>query len=97
MGTFGFSVQDALTAKAGRSASAHNRKYESFPERFDIGLAGEARDLAGVLGGQTLQQGWVSRRHLLGRQAVDALDIEVASRDGPFVSGRAVRRGHGQD
>ena len=95
MGTLWLAVEYALPAEARRTARALDRQDETALEGVQIGQAGKACGLALALGDEAGQKDGILGRDLIGRQAVDALDVEGPGRDDRFVGGRAVGGGHG--
>ena len=83
----GIAVQDPLAAEPAREAVLRQRQGEARAEGVEVGSAGEALRLARGLGLDPRQQRRVRRRDLVVRQAVDALDVEVALGDRERAAG----------
>lgn len=95
MGTLWLAIEYALAAEARGTARALDRQDEAALEGVQVGQAGETGGLALTLGDEAGQKDRILGRHLVGRQAVDALNVEGSRRDDRLVGGRAVGRGHG--
>ncbi len=76
----------------GREAGALHRNLEAVLEPGDVGAAGQPLRLALGLALDAGQQLGVRRGDLVLRQAVDALDVEAAGRDGHVLLGLAASR-----